>query len=249
MSPDALTVNLLLSAAAVAVVHTAIGPDHTVPFVMLARARKWSLKRTLVVTGLCGVGHVGSSLLLGSLGVAAGVSTIALGGVEMKRGDIAAWAMVVFGCVYALWGVRQVLRRKKGYELHKHASDVHVHAGGTHDHSHSLLFRGHSHGHAQIDVQPQRSSTFWTLFLVFVLGPCEPLIPLFFLPASQGRWVLAAWTGVVFALATIATMVTLVGAACLGVRLLPLDRFDRWAHSLAGAVIAASGLAVLYGGL
>ena len=249
MSPDLLTVNLLVSAAAVAVVHTAIGPDHTVPFVMLARARKWSLKRTLVVTGLCGIGHVGSSLLLGSIGVAAGVSTIALGGVEMKRGDIAAWAMVVFGCVYALWGVRQVLRRKKGYELHKHAGDVHVHAGGTHTHSHSLLLRGHSHVHDHHTEAPQRSSTFWTLFLVFVLGPCEPLIPLFFLPASQGRWALAAWTGVVFALATIATMLTLVGAACLGVRLLPLERFDRWAHSLAGAVIAASGLAVLYGGL
>lgn len=248
MSTDALTVNLLFSAAVVAIVHTAIGPDHTVPFVMLARARKWSLKRTIVVTTLCGVGHVGSSLLLGGLGVAAGVSTIVLNGVEMRRGDVAAWAMVVFGAVYALWGVRQVLREKKGIALHTHDGAVHVHAGAAHGHSHSLLFRPHSHAVPE-PIQPQRSSTFWTLFLVFVLGPCEPLIPLFFLPASEGRWALAAWTGVVFALATIATMVTLVAAAYLGIRVLPLARFDRWAHSLAGCVIAISGLAVLYGGL
>lgn len=249
MTPDALTVNLLLSAAAVAVVHTAIGPDHTVPFVMLARARKWSLRRTLVVTALCGVGHVGSSLLLGSIGVAAGASSVVLSGVEMKRGEIAAWAMVVFGAVYALWGARQVLRRKRGYELHEHDGGLHVHAGGTHEHSHAHVLRGRAHAHAHPPDDLGRSSTFWTLFLVFVLGPCEPLIPLLFLPASEGRWTLAAWTAVVFALATIGTMLALVGAACLGIRVLPLQRFDRWAHSLAGVVIAVSGLAVLYGGL
>lgn len=243
MSADVLTINLLLSAAAVAVVHTAIGPDHTLPFVMLARARKWSLKRTLIVTALCGVGHVGSSLLLGSLGVAAGASTLALDDVETSRGAVAAWAMVVFGVVYALWGVRQVLRQRKGYEVHVHGDEAHLHEGGTHTHSHSLLFRAHTH------AAPQRSATFWTLFLVFVLGPCEPLIPLFFLPASEGRWALAAWTGAVFALATIATMLALVGAAYAGIRLLPFQRFERWAHSLAGTVIAASGLAVIYGGL
>jgi hypothetical protein len=161
MSTDALTVNLLFSAAVVAIVHTAIGPDHTVPFVMLARARKWSLKRTIVVTTLCGIGHVGSSLLLGGLGVAAGVSTIVLNGVEMRRADVAAWAMVVFGAVYALWGVRHVLREKKGIVLHTHAGAVHVHAGAAHEHSHSLLFRAHSHTTPE-PIQPQRSSTFWT---------------------------------------------------------------------------------------
>jgi hypothetical protein len=40
-----------------------------------------------------------------------------------------------------------------------------------------------------------------------------------------------------------------VAAAYAGVRVLPLERMERWAHSLAGAVIAASGLAVIYGGL
>ncbi|NIR37211.1 MAG: hypothetical protein GWN73_15615, partial [Actinobacteria bacterium] len=56
--------SLLAAAVGVAVTHTALGPDHYLPFVMLARARKWSWARTLTVTGICGLGHVASSVLL-----------------------------------------------------------------------------------------------------------------------------------------------------------------------------------------
>ena len=31
------------------------------------------------------------------------------------------------------------------------------------------------------------NTTFWALFIVFVLGPCEPLIPLFMVPACHER--------------------------------------------------------------
>lgn len=263
MSADALTVNLLLSASAVAVVHTALGPDHTLPFVMLARARRWSLRRTLIVTALCGLGHVGSSLLLGSLGLAAGLSNAKLGGLEASRGSLAAWAMIAFGAVYALWGARRAWRERRGLELHAHAGHVHLHAGGAHAHSHGLLFGDRAHAHElaaaasnassarfeELPAPPQRSASFWTLFLVFVLGPCEPLIPLYFLPASQGRWALASWTAIVFSIVTLATMLALVAMACLGLRCLPLARFDRWAHALAGGVIALSGMLVLGLGL
>ena len=250
MSPDALTVNLLASAAIVAVVHTALGPDHTLPFVMLSRARRWSLRKTLWITGLCGLGHVASSLVLGGVGVALGASTGTIEGLELGRGDLAAWAMVVFGAVYALWGLRQAIRARRGLELHRHDGDVHLHAHGADEHSHAPQ-HGHSlllaprHSHA-VDA---RSATFWSLFVVFVLGPCEPLIPLFFLPASEGNWALAAWTGAVFCVATLATMLALVALALAGLKPLRLAFLERWTHSLAGAVIAASGLAVLYGGL
>lgn len=243
MLASTLTLNLLVTAATVAVVHTAIGPDHTLPFVMLAKARKWSLARTLWITALCGLGHVASSLLLGGIGVLVGASTGALEGLEGHRGDLAAWAMVLFGGVYALWGLRQALRRRHGLELHHHHGQVHLHSHGTHSHDHAHL--------APADpARPEaRTATFWTLFVVFVLGPCEPLIPLFFLPASEGNWWLAGWTGAVFALATIATMLVLVGLAHAGLARVRLEPLERWSHSLAGGVIAASGLAVIYGGL
>jgi ABC-type nickel/cobalt efflux system permease component RcnA len=245
MPADALTFNLLVSATAIAFVHTALGPDHTLPFVMLAKARRWSLKRTLVVTALCGVGHVLSSILLGGVGLLVGASTGWLEGVEGSRGDLAAWAMVAFGGVYALWGVRQALRARHGLVLHSHGDHVHLHGHGHLGHAHA-----HPHGHSHGDERErQRATTFWTLFVIFALGPCEPLIPLFFLPASEGRWTLALVTAVVFSLVTIATMVALVGLATAGIARISFRPLERWAHSLAGGVIAASGLAVLFLGL
>ena len=70
---DGLSWSLLFAAAAIAVTHTALGPDHYLPFIMLARSRGWSPARAALITAVCGVGHVISSLLLGGLGVALGI--------------------------------------------------------------------------------------------------------------------------------------------------------------------------------
>ena len=104
-------------------------------------------------------------------------------------------------------------------------------------------------GHASGDPPGARSTTFWALFVVFVLGPCEPLIPLFFLPASRGEWALAAAAAAVFSLVTIGVMLALVALARAGFERLALRRLERWSHALAGAVIALSGAAVLAFGL
>lgn len=231
---DSLSWNLVFTALGIAVVHTAAGPDHFLPFIMLARARRWTLATTLWVTFLCGIGHVGSSVLLGSLGLALGFGVAHVEKAESVRGSFAAWCLMMFGVAYALWGVRHALRRGTGLVLHEHDGQVHIHHRGHVHHDH------HSHGDAR------SQTTFWMLFAVFVLGPCEPLIPLFVLPASLGRWDLAGLTALVFGAATIATMLALVGLSSAGVRALPLGFLNRWSHAMAGGVIAASGLAVLF---
>ena len=223
---DGLSTSMLVAAIGVAFVHTALGPDHYLPFVALAKARRWSLRRTLWITTACGIGHVLSSLLLGGLGIAAGIAVGALETVENQRGAMAAWLLFGVGIAYALWGVRQALR--------------HVHA---HGHSHGS--GDHHHGHGQVPVAA-RSTTFWALFVVFVLGPCEPLIPLFMVPASQQRWGAALATGVVFGVVTLATMLAITASAVLGLARLPLDPLQRWTHALAGSVIASSAAAVLW---
>jgi ABC-type nickel/cobalt efflux system permease component RcnA len=229
------SLSILAAAAGVAFLHTVLGPDHYLPFIVLARARSWTTTRTLVVTAACGLGHVGSSVLLGGLGVAFGVAVGHIEGVEGGRGDLAAWALVAFGLAYAVWGLRHALRTSKGIETHDHHGDVHLHVHGAHEHT-------HEHGLGS-------NLTFWALFLVFVLGPCEPMIPLFVLPASRGDWALAIATAVVFSIVTLATMVSLTAAALAGASRLRLGPLERWSHTLAGAVVAASGLAILFLGL
>ena len=243
---DVLSWNLLLAAIGIAVVHTALGPDHYLPFVMIGRARRWSLARTLGITALCGLGHVASSLLLGAVGIAAGMAIAGVENVEGIRGDAAAWALLAGGCAYALWGLRRALRNRGGLEPHEHGGHVHVHQGGQRQHQH-----GPSESESAEHEAPESGPnvTFWALFLVFVLGPCEPLIPLFVAPVSRGRWDVALITGLAFAVATIGTMLGLTAALHAGVARLPFGPLERWSHAMAGSVIALSGAGILFLGL
>jgi hypothetical protein len=236
MEISQISPSLLAAAFGVGVVHTLLGPDHYLPFIMLAKARGWSRVRTVAVTSICGLGHIGSSVILGSLGIAFGLAIGQIDSVESGRGPLAAWALVAFGVAYALWGLRHALRKRKGIEAHVHGDEVHIH-------SHGLSPHGHEH------QTVGATTTFWTLFIIFVLGPCEPLIPLFALPASQGRWDVALLTALVFA---VATLVSMVGATLLGLRglnMLKLGPLEQWSHVIAGCVIAAAGLSIIYLGL
>jgi hypothetical protein len=231
-----MSLSLFAAAFGVGVVHTLLGPDHYLPFIMLARARGWSRLRTAVVTAVCGIGHVASSVILGGLGIVFGLALAQVESVETGRGPLAAWALVAFGAAYALWGLRHAIRKKKGLEAHVHGGDVHIHR-------HGLL--PHGHDHSKIGT----NTSFWALFIIFVLGPCEPLIPLFALPASQGRWDVAALTAVVFAVATLVSMIGAVMAGYEGLKLVKLGPLEKWSHVFAGCVIAAAGLSILYLGL
>ena len=228
--------SLMAAAFGVGVIHTLLGPDHYLPFIMLARARGWSRLKTAVITSVCGVGHVLSSIVLGGLGIAFGVAVGSLETVESGRGNLAAWAIVVFGIAYALWGFRHALRRRTGLEAHVHGDEVHIHTHGLHHHHHEK---------SRLGANP----TFWTLFIIFVLGPCEPLIPLFALPASRGRWDVALLTAVVFGVATLVSMVGVTMAGLEGLKLVRLGPLERWAHVAAGCVIAVAGLSVIFLGL
>jgi hypothetical protein len=61
---------LLKTAASIGCIHTLLGLEHYLPFVMISWARKWSGFKTMVVTFLCGIGDVGNSEVIGLIGVA-----------------------------------------------------------------------------------------------------------------------------------------------------------------------------------
>ncbi len=236
---DGFTWDLLMASAGIAFTHTLLGPDHYLPFLMLARANRWSRKRTLAITALCGAGHVGSSVVLGGIGIAAGAAATRLGWIESARGDWAAWGFIAFGLAYGAWGVRRAVRSREGLEPHEHEGRPHLHRGGGHH---------HHHPHREIDAS-RPDVTFWTLFAIFILGPCEPLIPLLILPASRGRWDVMWSAALLFGLITVATMVALALAGLAGLERISTAKMERWSHAMAGAVIAASGLAIVSLGL
>ena len=232
---DGVSLSILIGAVSVAFFHTLLGADHTLPFIMLARSERWSMGRALLITFLCGLGHVGASLLLGGLGIALGYGIGALESAETNRGAWAAWALFAFGFAYMVWGLRLAWRRRSGLALHTHAGHVHVHGHGDHAHAHD-------------DASDSRT-TFWVLFAVFVLGPCEPLIAFFMVPASEGNWTLAATAAIAFSLCTLATMLGIVALGLAGYARLRLGRLERWSEAVSGATVALCGLAILFLGL
>lgn len=231
MNEHSLSV-LLWTAVSIGFLHTAIGVDHSLPFIVLGRAQRWSYGKLLRVTALCGLGHVGSSIALGALGIALGIGVERLEIVESKRGAVSAWLLIGFGLAYMCWAFYQKLRSRP----HAHA---HVHADGTlHDHGHTATGE-HLHPH-----QTRKLVTLWSLFVIFVFGPCEALIPLLMIPAMTHAWWAAAMVTAAFSLTTIATMLVIVSLGWLGLSVPASQRLERHAHVLAGASIAGAGLAV-----
>ena len=116
--PDATASLLLGTAASLAAVHTLIGVDHSIPFVVLGRARGWSLRRTLGVTGVCGLAHVASSVLIGLVGVGLGVALDRLSWLESARGDVTVWLLIGLGLAYAAWALWKSARSRE--HVHSH---------------------------------------------------------------------------------------------------------------------------------
>lgn len=231
---------LLPTAVTLAAGHTLIGLDHTLPFVAMARARGWTLRKTLLVTALCGAGHVLSSVALGAVGIALGVAAHRLQWVQGARGSLAAWSLIAFGLFFVVRG----LVRSQRARAHSHA---HAHADGVvHAHEHHHAESAHVHPHVQAGVA---SATVWTLFVIFVLGPCEPLIPLLIAPAALGDWLAVALIVGAFGAVTVGAMLALVAAGHLGASRLQLRGLERHAELLAGVAIAGSGLAVQWLGI
>jgi len=203
---------LLITAASLGLFHTLLGPDHYLPFISMALARKWSLKKTTLITLLCGVGHIASSVVLGLVGVALGIAVNKLEFIESSRGNLAAWLLIAFGLVYFVWGMR------RAYKTRPHTHE-HVHEDGlVHSHNHSH-FKSHSHIHSDIKAA---NLTPWILFIIFILGPCEPLIPILMYPAAQNSMTGLILVTAVFGSVTILTMISLVILSTLGISFIPV---------------------------
>jgi sulfite exporter TauE/SafE len=230
---------LLGATAGVAVAHTLLGPDHYLPFVAMARARRWSRAKTVRITLLCGLAHVAGSVLLGLIGVGLGLSLANLSAFESSRGSLAAWVLIMFGLVYAAWGIRKAIRNERHTHWHAHPD------GAFHDHE-------HDHHAEHVHVHERGSfggPTGWALFGTFLLGPCEPLLPMMLYPAAIGSPAQVAVVVAVFTVATLATMVGAVLIATAGVQRMRSLPGARYAHAIAGLLVCGCGLAIRFGGL
>ncbi len=243
---------LLGTALSLGAIHTLMGPDHYLPFIVLGRAEGWPLRKALLWTAVCGLGHVLSSVLLGGVGIALGVGVARRESLEGLRGGLAGLALIGFGAIYFGWGLLRVFKHKGGDHAHPH-----VHQDGSiHSHVHAHMHEGEgvsaAHDECDHNDRPHLSRhkrTLWALFIIFVLGPCEPLIPLVMFPASRHSITGVALVSAAYGVATLGVMLTIVWVGYAGVRVVQLRFMEQYAHALAGLAILISGLAIRFLGL
>jgi sulfite exporter TauE/SafE len=225
---------LIITAISIACLHTVTGPDHYLPFIALSKARGWSLGKTIGWTVTCGMGHVLSSVLLGLGGAAIGWSLSKVSWMENIRGGIAGWVMLSFGIGYTIWGF---------YRLYKHKP--HKHFDLENDGS-LYVFEHHHHG--AIAQQERHKVTPWVMFIIFVLGPCEPMIPLLYYPAAQNSLSGMLLLVIVYTMVTLITMLSLVLLGYFGIAFAATQKIERYVHVLGGATILVCGAGMLWMG-
>jgi len=225
---------LLSTALGTALFHTLI-PDHWLPFVLIGRARNWSVAYTVIVSGFSAVVHVVFSLLLGLLALTLGrVSAEAIGETLEHSSHI---LLIVFGLVYAIWSWR-----KGG----------HFHPGGSmlHRHEHGDACAGdegdanpeHLHYHADTDLI--RGGTDLRAFgLAFIVGanPCLLLMPLLLESTRYGSGPVLLVT-LAYSVPTVLLMVGLSAIGVSGLVRIRVPGIARHMEMLSGLLIALLGL-------
>lgn len=217
MNDETTLAALLLTAVLTGMIHTIAGPDHYLPFVAISKSRNYGWSKTLFWTILCGIGHVGSAIILalGFILFAEILTESRLEWLEAWRGDIAAYAMIGMGAALIL------------HSLHKRWK----HRAETHSHP-----------------ENNSSLSYWVVFIIFVLGPCEALLPLLTASAVLGTMsvILVALT---FSVATIVTMLAAVITGRFGLNVLRFPWLERFAPEIAGGTVMLCGLAIVCLGL
>lgn len=210
---------LWMTSLLTAVIHTIMGPDHYLPFVAIGKSRGYRLKTTLLWTFICGIGHIVSALLiaLAFIYFSHWLSEENFTWIEDNRGNIAAYSLIGLGAAYLLWALKHRWQ-----------------------HKHNL-----KHQHFPVNADSKDISV-WVLFIIFVLGPCEALLPILTASSVLGVYAVISST-IIFSIATISTMMLAVTLGTLGINALRFNRLEAYAHEIAGGTIMACGIAIICG--
>ena len=165
-SPDLerdVLLSLLGGGFVAAFLHAAL-PTHWLPFVLVGRAQRWSLPKTLSAVATAGLAHIATTALVGGLIVAAGVALDRW--IAGLLPNLSAVLLFAFGGFYL---IRAVVRRPSP-----------VAANGA-----TLELAEPTVSHA---------AAFWGLVAMLAISPGEVLLPIYMSSAQEGVGALALLT-------------------------------------------------------
>jgi len=226
---------------AVSFVHSIL-PTHWLPFVLAARAQKWTTSKTLGITALASGGHTLFTIALGIVVLGLGVT------VQKWTGQIFPW---VAGFALACFGAYYLLRPAGGHHHHSHG-DGHDH-GHAHDHSH-----GHHHPHVDEQAHPHVLSIYRPqarapktdravvagLLAMLTFSPCEAFLPVYLSGVSYG-WAGFAILSIVLLIGCLAGMLAFTALGLIGAQQLQMDVLEQYEDRIVGALLMALAVLVI----
>ncbi len=218
-----MNVYFIYTAIGLGFIHVLLGFDHYIPFIFLSKAEKWNDKKTFIIVFLSGLFHVLSSIFIGFVGLYLKNNLFFIKQLELSRGELAGWLLIVFGILYIIFSIKKINRKLLNLDK---SSDI---KGNTI----ANLIRSHP-------------KSYFFIILIFVLGPCEPLIPLMLYPHKSSETFL--WIISIF-LFSFTTIITMLIAVFIGRKILTLIKNPKFSNSLptiTGAIIALCGIAVTF---
>jgi ABC-type nickel/cobalt efflux system permease component RcnA len=237
VDPGLKTSVLLGTALATALFHTLI-PDHWLPFVLIGRARNWTVATTAAVSGVSALIHTALSILLGALAIAMGLTWAQVVGESLEKAS--AVLLVVFGLGYAAWAWR------KGGHFHPGGRLMHRDASAASCAGDEGAHPEHLHYHADDELihgADRRNGIY--LAVIIGLNPCVLILPVMLSSVERGMAAVAGVT-VVYALTTSVLMVALSTLGVAGARRMQVPGVARYMESASGLLIALTGIVLLF---
>jgi nickel/cobalt transporter (NicO) family protein len=217
---DSVLTTIAITGFGIAFFHAAF-PTHWLPFVLTARAQRWSRSKTLGITALAGSGHVLFTATLGLIVAWLGIALSDRIGVWFPR--IAGGALLLFGSFY-------VYRQLAG---HPH---THLHSLGEHDHAHE--------GTPALARAPSDLAAISGLLALLTFSPCEAFIPIYVSGVRYG-WGGFALLTVILSIATVAGMLAFTWLALTGIEQIKLRSFERYESGVMGALLCLVGVLII----
>jgi nickel/cobalt exporter len=208
----------VIGAALVGILHMS-APDHWLTLCVLARNKKWAPKKLFGVSFVTAIGHVALSVAMGLVVVVIGLVFSHLISYYLDTGI----GLVMVGAGLVV-GIMPLVRKNTPHQHH------------------------HDHEHQDHDVEKKfgklTSKVGYFAIIGAALSPDPSIIPIYLSAISAGFY-FALELSVVFAVASIATLLLLVQLGTVGLAKTLAKIPEKYNDSMVGFVIMAIGIYVL----
>lgn len=112
-----------------------------------------------------------------------------------------------------------------------------------------FYYSRYKHKHNHLGAKSEKKLTPWFLIIIFLLGPCEPLIPLLMFPAANNSAFSLLLVTSAFGIVTVGTMLSIVILSYYGIKIMPRLNTEKYIHAIAGFTILICGVGIRFLGI